>query len=99
MPQLRRLPPGQTTHLFTATPTHVAYEEYDVTTQIAVSHHYWVVDGELKRFSSPHRYAWPSELDLMARLAGLRLRDRWAGWHREPFTADSPAHISIWQLA
>ena len=46
-------------------------------------------------FSSPHRYAWPAELDLMARLAGMTLRERWADWHRAPFTGESRAHISV----
>jgi SAM-dependent methyltransferase len=96
IPELRRLPPGETTHVFTATPEHLAYEQYDVATQIATSHHYWTLDDQLRTFSSPHRYVWPSELDLMARLAGLRLRERWADWHRTPFTGDSRNHISVW---
>jgi hypothetical protein len=83
IPELQRLPPGQTTQVFTATPTHLGFEEYDVAAQIAISHHYWMIDGELKTFSSPHRYVWPAELDLMARLAGLTLRERWSGWNRE----------------
>lgn len=97
IPQLRRLAHGQTTHLFTATPTHVGYEEYDLAAQIAVSHHYWTIEDHLKTFSSPHRYVWPSELDLMAQLAGLDLRERWADWDRAPFTGDSSSHISVWQ--
>jgi SAM-dependent methyltransferase len=97
IPELRRLPPGQTTHVFAATAAHIGLEEYDVETQIAWSHHYWVVDGDLRTFSSPHRYVWPSELDLMARLAGLTLRDRWSGWNRTPLTSESRSHISIWQ--
>jgi Methyltransferase domain len=97
VPELRRLPPGETTHVFAATPAHVAVEEYEVATQIAWSRHYWVMDGELKTFSSPHRYVWPSELDLMARLAGLSLRNRWGGWNGEPFTSESPSHVSVWQ--
>ena len=69
IPELQRLPPGETIHVFTVTPTHLGFEEYDVAAQIAFSHHYRVVDGQLETFSSPHRYVWPSELDLMARLA------------------------------
>lgn len=42
------------------------------------------------------RYAWPSELDLMAQLAGLRLRDRWSSWERSPFTSESSMHISVY---
>jgi SAM-dependent methyltransferase len=97
VPQLRRIPPGETTCVFTATPTHLGYEVYDVAAQTAVSHHIWTIDGELKTFASPHRYVWPSELDLMAELAGLTLRDRWADWRREPFTSDSRDHVSVWQ--
>ena len=97
VPELQRLPPGETIHAFTVTPTHLGFEEYDVATQIAFSHHYWVVDGQLETLSAPFRYVWPSELDLMARLAGMTLRERWSNWNREPFTKDSREHISVWQ--
>ena len=97
IPELQRLPPGETVHAFTVTPTHLGFEEYDVATQIAFSHHYWVVDGQLETFSTPHRYVWPSELDLMARLAGMTLRERWSDWNREPFTNDSRQHVSVWE--
>jgi SAM-dependent methyltransferase len=97
VPELRRIPPGETTHVFTATPTHVGVDEYDVVGQIEVSRHWWVVEGELRTFSSPHRYVWPAELDLMARLAGMELSERWGGWQREPFTADSRSHVSVWR--
>jgi SAM-dependent methyltransferase len=97
IPELQRLPPGETIHAFTVTPEHLGFEEYDVATQIAFSHHYWVVDGQLETFSSPHRYVWSSELDLMARLAGMTLRERWSGWAREPFTSDSTTHVSVWE--
>jgi SAM-dependent methyltransferase len=96
IPELQRLPPGQTTHVFTATPAHLGFEEYDVASQIAVSHHYWTIEGSLRTYSSPHRYVWPSELDLMARLAGLTLHERWADWNRTPFTGESRSHISVW---
>ena len=97
VPELQRLPPGETKHLFHATPTHVAFEEYDLVRQIAVSNHYWEIDGRLEAFSTPHRYVWPSELDLMAQLAGMRLRNRWSDWHRAPFTSESRSHISVWE--
>lgn len=97
IPELQRLPPGETIHAFTVTPTHLGFEEYDVATQIAFSHHYWVVDGQLETFSAPFRYVWPSELDLMARLAGMTLRERWGSWTREPFTSDSRNHVSVWE--
>ena len=97
IPELQRLPTGETIHAFTVTPTHLGFEEYDVATQIAFSHHYWVIDGRLETFSTPHRYVWPSELDLMARLAGMTLRERWSDWNREPFTIESRSHVSVWQ--
>ena len=97
IPELQRLPPGETIHVFTATQAHVAFEEYNIAAQIAFSHHYWVIDGQLETRSTPHRYVWPSELDLMARLAGMTLRERWSDWHRAPFTSDSRNHISVWQ--
>jgi SAM-dependent methyltransferase len=99
VPELRRLPPGETRHVFTATSTHLGFEEYDVVNQIAVSHHYWVIDDELRRYSSPHRYVWPAELDLMAQIAGLTLRERWATWTQEPFTSESRSHVSVWEKA
>jgi SAM-dependent methyltransferase len=97
VPELRRLPPGVTRHVFVATPDHLGFEEYDFASQIAVSHHYWTIEGQLTVYSSPHRYVWPGELDLMARLAGLRLRERWQDWNRTPFTAESRSHISVWE--
>lgn len=97
VPELRRLPPGETIQVFTRTPTHLGFEEYDVAAQIATSHHYWMIDGQLRTFSSRHRYLWPAELDLMARLAGMGLRDRWSDWHRAPFTGESRSHVSVWE--
>jgi len=99
IPELQRLPPGETIRAFTATPTHFGFEEYDVATQIAFSQHYWVVDGQLETLSAPFRYVRPSELDLMARLAGMTLRERWSNWSRDPFTSDSREHVSVWQKA
>ncbi len=97
IPELQRLPPGETIHVFSATPSHLGFEEYDVARQIAVSHHHWVTDGRIEVYSSPHRYVWPSELDLMAQLAGMTLRERWSDWSRKPFTSDSRNHISVWE--
>jgi SAM-dependent methyltransferase len=99
VPELQRLPPGETIHAFIVTPTHLGFEEYEVATQIAYSHHYWVVDGQLETFSAPFRYVWPSELDLMARIAGMRLRERWSDWDRTPFTSESRSHVSVWERA
>jgi SAM-dependent methyltransferase len=97
IPELQRLPPGDTTHVFARTATHLGFEEYDIAAQVAISHHFWMIDGELKSLSSPHRYLWPAELDLMARLAGMTLRERWNDWHRTPFTSESRHHISVWE--
>jgi SAM-dependent methyltransferase len=97
IPDLQRLPPGETIRPFTVTATHLGFEEYDVASQIAFSHHYWVMEGRVETFSAPFRYAWPSELDLMARLTGMTLRDRWSSWEREPFTSDSRSHVSVWE--
>jgi SAM-dependent methyltransferase len=98
VPALRQIPLGERFRAFTVTPTHLGFEEYvDLAAQISVSHHYWVVDGRLETFSAPFRYVWPSELDLMARLAGLTLRERWSDWSRAPFTGNSPSHVSVWE--
>ena len=96
VPQLRRLPPGETVRAFALTPTHLGFDEYDVASQGLISHHYSVVDGGWEVSSLPLRYVWPAELDLMARLAGMTLRERWGGWKREPFTSDSARHVSVW---
>jgi hypothetical protein len=97
VPALQRLPPGETIRPFTVTPAHLGFDEYDVATQIAISHHYWMLDGRLDARSVPFRYVWPSELDLMARLAGMTLRERWSDWARSPFTSDSSQHVSVWE--
>ena len=97
IPELRRLPPGETVHVFSATPRHLGFEEYDVVRQLAVSHHYWVIDGQLETLSTPHRFVWPAELDLMAKIAGMTLRERWSTWAREPFTSESRSHVSVWE--
>ena len=96
VPELQRLPPGDTVRAFTVTPAHLGFDEYDVARQGLISHHYWVDGGQADVRSVPFRYVWPSELDLMARLAGLTLRERWSDWHRTPFTSDSAAHVSVW---
>jgi SAM-dependent methyltransferase len=97
VPGLQRLPAGETVRAFAVTPEHLGFEEYDAATQIAFSHHYWVVDDQLETFSAPFRAVWPSELDLMARLAGMTLRERWSDWSRAPFTSDSTNHVSVWE--
>ena len=97
VPQLQRLPPGETVRAFSLTPTHLGFDEYDVATQGLISHHYELEDGRWDASSLPLRYVWPSELDLMARLAGMTLRERWGGWRREPFTSASVMHVSVWE--
>jgi SAM-dependent methyltransferase len=97
VPELQRLPPGETVRPFRVTPTHLGFDSYDIAAQGLVSHHYWIIDGKLETFSSPFRYVWPSELDLMARLAGMRLRERWSDWSREPYASDSRQHVSVWE--
>ena len=97
VPALQRLPPGEAVRAFAVTPTYLGFDEYDVADQGLISHHYRIEDGELKLVSMPFRYVWPSELDLMARLAGMTLQERWSGWNREPFTSDSTGHVSVWR--
>jgi len=97
VPGLRHLPPGETIHAFSVTDTYWGIDEYDVANQGLTSHHFRVVDGKLERFAVPFRYVWPSELDLMAEMAGMRLRERWSDWDRTPFTSDSEKHISVWE--
>ncbi|MFG2819656.1 class I SAM-dependent DNA methyltransferase [Kitasatospora sp. NPDC048365] len=98
VPELRKIPAGQNIVPFETGPTGWAYTVYDTVTQDATCHYITVTeDGRGEVSSIPFRYVWPAELDLMARLAGLRLRDRWSGWTREPFTADSVRHVSVWE--
>jgi len=97
IPNLRRLPPGETMRVFHASQAHWGIDEYDVANQGLTSHHFELVDGRFERLSIPFRYTWPAELDLMAQLGGMRLRERWSGWRREPFTSDSRKHVSVWE--
>jgi SAM-dependent methyltransferase len=98
VPDLRRLPPGVDTRVFSHGPGHVGYDHYiDFVAQKAVSHHFGADESGAGEFTTPFRYVWPSELDLMARLAGMELVERWGGWGRLPFSDQSGLHISIWQ--
>ena len=99
VPELRRLPPGDAYRAFTVTPDHLGFDEYDLVACICRSNHWFVRDGSLQVFVSTHRYVWPAEMDLMAQMAGLSLEDRWGGWRREPFTADSTSTVSVWRKA
>jgi SAM-dependent methyltransferase len=97
IPDLRRLPAGQDAVPMHMSPTRWAFDRYDVATQAMSSNYIEVVDGRGQYTTFPFRYVWPAELDLMAQIAGLRLRERWDGWTREPFTSESSQHVSIWE--
>jgi len=98
IPQVRTGPPEQASRLFALETDHVGIETFtDAVGQIAWSHHWREVGGRLIRHSAPYRYVWPSELDLMGRIAGFRLRDRWAGWDRSPMTSDSQSQIAVYE--
>jgi SAM-dependent methyltransferase len=91
IPNTRRL------EVFDLSDAHVGVDEYDADTQRLVSHHFSLRDGNWTRASVPFRAVSPAELDLMARLAGLRLRERWSDWRRKQFTAESTRHVSVWE--
>jgi hypothetical protein len=91
------VPTGRPLGVFDLSETHVGVDEYDAATQRSASHHFTLRDGVWERRSIPFRSVFPAELDLMARLAGLRLRERWADWDRSPFTAESTKHVSVWE--
>jgi hypothetical protein len=98
VPIVQKLPAGERFAVFDHTEGHLGIDEYDVATQLMWSHHYSSEDGETyRRRSIPFRYVWPAELDLMARIAGLRLESRWADWDRSPFTSLSTKHVSAWR--
>lgn len=98
VPQLRRLPPTEFGRVFTMENDHVGIETFDDPVgQISWSHHWMNIDGRFVYRSAPYRYVWPSELDLMARLAGLQLRARWAGWKREPFPGNGVDQVVVYE--
>jgi SAM-dependent methyltransferase len=97
VPNLRGLPIGSIGQAFRIEADRVGFDTFDLLNQGLVSHHYTITEGNASVFHSHHRFVWPSELDLMGELAGLRLVERWADWTRAPFTADSPSHVSVWQ--
>ena len=97
VPQLQRLAPGERLLVFASTDDYLGVDEYDVATQEMWSHHHRFQGGEGTRSSIPFRYVWPAELDLMARLAGMRLVHRWADWDRSPYTSESRSHVSVWR--
>jgi SAM-dependent methyltransferase len=98
LPDLRRLPPGEHYVVFDVADHHVGFDEYDVANQGLISHHLMEhAEGRWQRSSGPFRYVWPAEMDLMARMAGMRLRQRWSGWDRAPFTSESRSIVAVWQ--
>ncbi|MFE2757042.1 class I SAM-dependent DNA methyltransferase [Actinosynnema sp. NPDC059335] len=99
VPPLRLLPPGQLGVPFDVSERHVGLDTFDPVEQILVSHHFTLDgdDGRYRRDNSRHRYAWPAELDLMARIAGLVPERRVADWDGSPFTRDSRKHVSVWR--
>lgn len=98
VPGLHRLSPAERIRPFDVSPNHLGFDEYvDLTNQILISHHYYIEDNRARTVAGSFRFVWPSELDLMAQLAGMTLESRWAGWNREPFTDDSPSHVSVWR--
>lgn len=98
VPPLRRLPPGQLSAPFDVSDGHLGFDTYDLVTQQCTSHHYHRRDdGRVEYDAGRFRYAWPSECDLMAAMAGLELEARWADWHRGTFTSESPDHVSVWR--
>src|SRR4051794_31034288 len=99
VPELQRLPLGQTVLPWRADADGMSFYVYDVVTQRLGGQHYNFVDGRVEPSPIELRYAWPAELDLMARIAGLRLQHRWANWRRELFTHLSPAHVSVYAKA
>jgi methyltransferase family protein len=97
VPELQRLPLGQSVLPWRADPDGMSFYVYDVVEQRLSGRHFSFADGRVEPSPIEMRYAWPAELDLMARIAGMRLEHRWAGWRREPFTALSPAHVSVYE--
>ncbi len=98
VPDLRRVPPGEDARVYSHTPGYVGYDHYtDFVAQQATSHHFLADGSGAREFQTPFRYVWPAELDLMAKLAGMTLRHRWADWNRAPFTGESTSHVSVWE--
>jgi SAM-dependent methyltransferase len=97
VPDLQRLPTGETVRAWEVSDKRLGFDEYKVSEQGLTSHHFNLVDGNWEYFSMPFRYVWPSELDLMAELAGMKLRERWSGWQGEPFTGDSTRLVAVWE--
>lgn len=103
VPELRLVPPGREAAVFTARDGYLGIDVFDIPQQRVVSRHVvWDPDGggrgAARVGSTPHRYIWPAELDLMARLAGLELESRHADFAGAEFTGESPSHVSVYRL-
>jgi len=99
VPDLNRFTGGQVNWATKVTADEVQLDvgQHDRAAQRVNSQHVVITDGNVRLYPVQIRYAWPSELVLMAQLAGLRLRERWSNWQREPFSSESMHHISIYQ--
>ena len=97
LPDLQRLPFGETIRPYDFSDSGWSFDEYDVVEQGLISHHFSLACGALEQISIPFRYVWPAELDLMAEMAGMHLVERWEDWKRQPFTNLSLKHVSVWQ--
>ncbi|MFJ6181561.1 class I SAM-dependent methyltransferase [Streptomyces sp. NPDC092295] len=99
VPELRKLPPGQEATVWHCEPGYIGLDTYDVLRQHVVSHHFRFDETQQAQlFRSPHRYIWPAELDLMARLAGFELETRHGDWDGSAFTAESRSHVSVYRV-
>ncbi len=97
VPPLRRLPPGQVAVPFDVSEAHTGFDTFDIARQGCNSHHYTLQpDGTMRHDVGHFRYIWPAECDLMARLAGMELDDRFEDWDGKPFNSESEKHISVW---
>lgn len=97
VPRLRSLPPGQLVHPFDVSAHHLGFDAYDLVNQRLTSNHFYPDGDDFRRSTSDFRYVWPAELDLMGRIAGLRLIKRVADWDSSLFTDDSTSHVSVWR--
>lgn len=97
VPPIQKIPFGETQRAFASDSHHFGVDDFDIVSQTYTSNHVWMEGGHHTHFSIPFRYAWPSELDLMARMAGLDLELRWSDWDRAPFDRKSTKHVSVWK--
>ena len=97
VPPIQKIPFGETTLAFDCSTEYFGIDEFDIVSQRYTSHHLNLANGEYQRRSVPFRYAWPAELDLMARYAGFTLEHRWSDWERSQFTHMSSSHVSVWK--